>query len=123
MYHNYFFLFITWFSIIYPINYFIEIEKIYLLCAIGLLISLYTCYSELKLIYFGETSSSCDLNNKYMCSKVITSESSKIFFDIPNCIFGVFTYPLIGYLYYINYNYIVLINIAWFMSLTSMTQL
>ena len=117
IYSNYLFLFISWFIVICPIILLTPTKPIYPLCILGTIISLYTCYVEAKLIYFGETTASCDINNKYVCSKVITSEYSKLFFNIPNCVFGCIIYPIILFLSIYNDYYIYFINIIWIMSL------
>ncbi len=85
-----------------------------MLSAIGLLLSIYALYIEIKLSRNKKYKPLCDLSDKISCSKNFTSKDAAALL-IPNSLFGIFFYIAISTLSYLKQvNYIFYLSIPAF---------
>ncbi|XP_046839559.1 vitamin K epoxide reductase complex subunit 1-like [Xenia sp. Carnegie-2017] len=98
---------------IYPKFYFVRDFRIFL-CFIGVILSFYALYVELKKKNDKSFTALCDINSKMSCSKVFSSKYGTGFglveplfgkdsmFNVPNSIYGITFYALIFILGFFN---------------------
>lgn len=77
------------------------------LAVTGFLLSCYGRWVELKLATQKEYSPSCDISNRFSCSKSFKSPYAKIFFGIPNTILGMLFYTALAVAAFLSLSFLV----------------
>ena len=74
------------------LGYLFGVNSITMLGLLGINVSYYAIKVEHNARLTGKNNSMCDFNDKASCSRVLTSEYSRIFFNVPNTWFGFLFY-------------------------------
>lgn len=85
---------------------------IFWLCLIGVIVSIYLIYIEIKLDSNSNYKPVCDINDRVSCSRAAKSSYAKLF-GIPNAVLGVFFYIIVSGLYFFSlFNFVKIIAVA-----------
>ena len=77
---------------------------------IGLLLSLYSYYVEIRIKKNHHYKALCDITDTVSCSKVVNSKYSKIFDGFSNSLAGVLFYIVIFFLSFYNLSYVLYLS-------------
>eukprot|EP00164_Ancoracysta_twista_P004597 GFYU01006208.1.p1 GENE.GFYU01006208.1~~GFYU01006208.1.p1 ORF type:complete len:169 (-),score=41.24 GFYU01006208.1:176-631(-) len=73
-------------------------SSIYYMCAMGMVLSAYALYVEIKLSQDKNFVALCDISEWMSCSKVFSSKWGHMLFGVPNAFWGCLFYPIVALL-------------------------